>query len=131
MALASDTSLISRLAGFITGAAPPAAARSRAAAAYLDTIGVTLAGVSEPASAIARAVVVAEGGDAATVLGTRARGSLAGAALANGTAAHALDFDDMCFVSLAHPSAPLVSALLASGEASGAAGRTLLERHRA
>jgi len=129
VALASDTSLISRLAGFITGATPPAAARSRAAAAFLDTIGVTLAGVSEPASAITRAVVVGEGGDAATILGTRARGSLAGAALANGTAAHALDFDDMCFVSLAHPSAPLVSSLLASGEASGAAGKTLLDAY--
>ena len=35
------------------------------------------------------------------------------AALANGVAAHALDYDDMCFVSLAHPSAPLVAAGLA------------------
>ena len=38
----------------------------------------------------------------------RSRQRRRNAALANGTAAHALDYDDMCFVSLAHPSAPLV-----------------------
>src|SRR5262249_56683822 len=49
--------------------------------------------------------------------------------LANGTAAHALDFDDMCFVSLAHPSAPLVSAALAAGEWTGASGAQLLDAY--
>src|SRR5262245_7120366 len=57
------------------------------------------------------------------------RASASGAALANGTAAHALDFDDMCFVSLAHPSAPLVPALLAAGEVVGARGATLLHAY--
>src|SRR6185436_3285254 len=42
-------------------------------------------------------------------------------------AAHALDYDDMCFVSLAHPSAPLVAAALASAEAAGASGAALLD----
>ena len=51
------------------------------------------------------------------------------AALANGTAAHALDYDDMCFVSLAHPSAPLVAAALAAAEAAGASGRALLDAY--
>ena len=37
------------LAAFVRRAAPPAAARARAAAAILDTIGVTLAGAAEPA----------------------------------------------------------------------------------
>ena len=46
----------------------------------------------------------------------RCGASAGDAALANGTAAHALDFDDMCFVSLAHPSAPLVPAALAAAE---------------
>ena len=46
----------------------------------------------------------------------RPRAGASGAALANGTAAHALDYDDMCFVSLAHPSAPLVPAVLAAAE---------------
>ena len=61
--------------------------------------------------------MAAEGGDVCGVFGTPVRASMSGAALANGTAAHALDYDDMCFVSLAHPSAPLVPAVLAAAEA--------------
>ncbi len=53
----------------------------------------------------------------------------AAAAFANGTAAHALDYDDMCFVSLAHPSAPLVPAALAVAELAGASGRALLDAY--
>src|SRR5204862_933988 len=64
-----------------------------------------------------------------TVLGTDVRCAPADAALANGTAAHALDFDDMCFVSLAHPSAPLVSGALAVAEMIGAPGRALLDAY--
>jgi 2-methylcitrate dehydratase PrpD len=63
------------------------------------------------------------------VLGTGLRTTPLGAALANGTAAHALDYDDMCFVSLAHPSAPLVPALLAAGEMAGAPGSALLDAY--
>src|SRR5882672_4022367 len=55
--------------------------------------------------------------------------SAGNAALANGTAAHALDYDDMCFVSLAHPSAPLVAAALAAADASGPTGRALLDAY--
>jgi 2-methylcitrate dehydratase PrpD len=118
-----------RLGEFIASATPLADARARAAAAVLDTIGVTLAGVTEPASLIARQVMAAEGGDACTVFGTTDRASMSGAALANGTAAHALDYDDMCFVSLAHPSAPLVPAVLAAGEAQGLSGVAVLDAY--
>jgi len=117
------------MAAWLAGAAPPPEARARAAAAVLDTIGVTLAGASEPASRIVQDIVRAEGGEGATVLGTALCASATGAALANGTAAHALDFDDMCFVSLAHPSAPLVAALVAAGESRGAPGRVLLDAY--
>ncbi len=63
------------------------------------------------------------------MLGTAVRTSAPAAALANGTAAHALDYDDMCFVSLAHPSAPLVAALLAAGELNGASGARLIDAY--
>ncbi|HKB09721.1 MAG TPA: MmgE/PrpD family protein, partial [Vicinamibacterales bacterium] len=63
------------------------------------------------------------------VIGTPLRASPSNAALANGTAAHALDFDDMCFVSLAHPSAPLVAAALAAGEVCRARGGALLDAY--
>ena len=110
-------------------AAPPAAARGAAARALLDTVGVTLAGAAEPAARIVQRVVGQDGAGPCTVLGTALRSSAGHAALANGTAAHALDYDDMCFVSLAHPSAPLVAAALAAAELTGASGRALLDAY--
>lgn len=118
-----------RLGQFIAEAAPPVAARARAAVAVLDTIGVALAGAAEPGSRIVQDVVAAEGGQACPVFGTAVRAGACGAALANGTSAHALDFDDMCFVSLAHPSAPLVAAILAAAELAGASGRDVLDAY--
>jgi 2-methylcitrate dehydratase PrpD len=100
----------------------------RASVAVLDTIGVTLAGVSEPTSRIVRTALAPEG-HGCVVWGTVQRSTAPDAALANGTAAHALDYDDMCFVSLAHPSAPLVAAALAAGEVAGASGRALLDAY--
>jgi 2-methylcitrate dehydratase PrpD len=116
-------------AEFICGAEPPEAARAAAARAVLDTAGVTLAGAGEPAAVSVQSVVADNGSGPCTILGTGVRCSAADAALANGTAAHALDFDDMCFVSLAHPSAPLVSAALAVAEMAGASGRALLDAY--
>src|SRR5262245_25160987 len=87
-----------------------------------------LAGSAEPAARAVRDVAREEGGESrCRIVGTPDSTGASGAALANGTAAHALDFDDMCFVSLAHPSAPLVSAALAAGELANASGRALLD----
>jgi 2-methylcitrate dehydratase PrpD len=127
--LVGSSTTIARLGAFARDARPPASARARAAAAVLDTVGVALAGAAEPASRIVQGVVAAEGGDRCRVFGTPARSSATGAALANGTAAHALDFDDMCFVSLAHPSAPLVAAAFAAAELSAASGRAVLDAY--
>jgi 2-methylcitrate dehydratase PrpD len=118
-----------RLAAFVTTAAPPEPARRAAARAFLDTIGVALAGADEPASRSVRDVIASESEGFCVVLGTGLRASAVGAAFANGTAAHALDFDDMCFVSLAHPSAPLVPAALAAAELASASGRAALDAY--
>jgi len=112
---------------FVVDARPPEEARTAAARAVLDTVGVTLAGASEQAAAIVQRVIAP--GSACGVIGTRCRASAADAALANGTAAHAHDYDDMCFVSLAHPSAPLVSAALAAAELCDAPGSRLLDAY--
>ncbi len=120
----ATTSVSALLADFIVNAAPPESAILRAAAAVCDTVGVILAGAVEPSARIARAVIGGEG--VCHVLGTPRRAGTADAALANGVAAHALDFDDMCFVSLAHPSCALVPAALASAESSSATGSDLL-----
>jgi 2-methylcitrate dehydratase PrpD len=122
-------SLTARLAEFavktsLEDCPPEALARVRLAA--LDTLGVMLAGVAEPVARAVRAVVRAEGGTAlATVVGTRLATSPGWAALANGTAGHAHDFDDTNFALMGHPSVPLVATALAVGEAETADGRAV------
>ena len=64
-----------------------------------------------------------------SVLGTSLRASASDAALANGVAAHAHDYDDMCFVSMAHPSCALVPSILAAGELTGASGSAVLDAY--
>jgi 2-methylcitrate dehydratase PrpD len=119
-----------RFAEFAIHAAIPTEARQAAQIALLDTVGVILAGSVEPPARIVQRVLAAEGGHPrCRVLGTPLVTGAAAAALANGTAAHALDYDDMCFVSLAHPSAPLVAAALAAGELRGASGREVLDAY--
>ncbi|WP_224449946.1 MmgE/PrpD family protein [Haloprofundus salilacus] len=61
----------------------------------------------------------------ATDLSSGARLAPDRAALANGTYAHSLDFDDTHRASSLHPGAPVVSAALAVGEAEGANGEEL------
>ncbi len=123
-------SALSRCGEFVSTAVVPPAARDAARNAVLDTVGVTLAGSIEPAARLVREVANSEGGAARCgVLGTGERTSAGWAALANGTAAHALDFDDMCFVSMAHPSAPLVAAGLAAAELVDASGEALLDAY--
>ncbi len=118
-----------KLGAFVVNAVPPADARSVATRAFVDTVGVTLAGASEPVGRIVQQVVSADGAGPCHVLGTPLCASVTNAALANGAAAHAHDYDDMCFVSLAHPSAPLVAAALAAAERDHARGHALLEAY--
>ena len=118
-----------KIAEFITAVEPPVEARQRAAIALRDTIGVILAGASEAAAKIIRRTVVAESQGKCRVLGTAEQASAGDAALANGVAAHAHDYDDMCFVSLAHPSCALVPAMLAAGELTSASGSAALDAY--
>jgi 2-methylcitrate dehydratase PrpD len=104
------------LTDFVINALVGPEARRRAATAFKDTIGVMLAGVAEPAGRMAQSMAVDEGVGECRIVGTPATTSPGFAALANGVAAHSLDYDDMCFVSLAHPSCALVPAVLAAGE---------------
>ena len=92
----------------------------------LDLTGVMIAGSAEPAARIAAGVVAREYGQGRCSVAGHAAGSTAsGAALANGTAAHALDFDDVV-TTMGHPSAPALPAALALAEREGASGRDLL-----
>jgi 2-methylcitrate dehydratase PrpD len=120
---------VATLADFIVSARVSPDVRARAATAFKDTIGVMLAGAVEPAARIAQAIAAEEGSGDCVVVGTPIRTSAGFAALANGVGAHALDYDDMCFVSLAHPSCVLVPAVLAAGEMIHASPTALLDAY--
>ena len=102
----------------------------QATRAFIDTIGVAIAARGEPSFTIL-AETLGDSGSAgpATVLPTRGRANAAQAALLNGTAGHALDYDDVVDHIHGHPSIVLVAALLALAEARHASGRELLEAY--
>ncbi|HEX4248534.1 MAG TPA: MmgE/PrpD family protein [Pseudonocardia sp.] len=91
----------------------------------LDTLGVALAGRTQPVVQLIREEL-AEPGDA--VLWGGARSDPGSAALVNGVAAHALDYDDYAPGSGLHPSAPLVAALLSAASLQHGRGRTVTGR---
>ncbi|GII24740.1 MmgE/PrpD family protein [Planosporangium mesophilum] len=94
----------------------------------VDTVGVTVAARGEPAVRILRATLGEElPAGPATVLVDGTRTDAPTAALINGTAGHALDFDDVTDVTYGHPSVVLWPALLAAAQQVGAAGRQLAE----
>ena len=91
----------------------------------LDTVGVTLAGANDPCATIV-ANVLSSQQDRALLLGTARRVSALDAALVNGTASHALDFDDCNNTLGGHPSAPILPALFALADEIGASGRDFI-----
>jgi len=100
--------------------------------AVMDTVGVMLAGAIEAAPRILEDVLGLHAGSGPSLIfGTRRRASALDAALVNGTAAHALDFDNTADLMGGHVSATLVPALLAAAEAFGASGREVLLAHAA
>ncbi len=101
----------------------------RARDAVFDTVGCILAGRDSPSATAVRATIAPWGEGKAAILGTAVRAPAPWAALANGTAAHAMDLDDWDMPAASHPSAVLVPALLALGEERGADGRALLDAY--
>jgi 2-methylcitrate dehydratase PrpD len=92
-----------------------------------DWLACTLAGLDEPASQIVLAQALDEGGHPqASFIGRSARGSLLQAALVNGTASHALDYDDVNLSVPGHLSVAILPAALALAEQVDADLRSLL-----
>lgn len=105
----------------------PAEAVTVAKQCLLDWLGVTLAGWGEPLAAILRGLALDEGGSAqATLIGSGERVPCRQAALVNGAASHALDYDDVLTAMSGHPSVPVIPALLALAETRGAGGRDVI-----
>ncbi|MBV8083359.1 MAG: MmgE/PrpD family protein [Chloroflexi bacterium] len=93
----------------------------------LDTVGVTLAGVDQPAARIARQVVEEDGArPAAGLIGHQLRTSPESAAFLNGTAGHALDYDDVSMAMQGHPSVVVLPAVLATAELAGGTGQDVI-----
>jgi 2-methylcitrate dehydratase PrpD len=108
----------------------PDKALAVAKGAMQDCVGVALAGARHPAGSIpAEWARKAAGTGAATVWGGDFQTSTHDAALVNGTAAHALDYDDVTWGLIGHPSVSLVPAVFAIGEAINASGRDVLHAY--
>ena len=105
----------------------PAEAVEWAKISCVDMIGCALAAVDEEGPQIAERVLTAgKSGGSSLIWGTAKRVAALDAAEINGTAAHALDYDD-CSNSLAgHPTAAVMPAVLALGEWLGSSGRDVL-----
>jgi 2-methylcitrate dehydratase PrpD len=106
----------------ITYADLPREAVHWAKVAILDTVGVTLAGASEPCAQIVERVLGSSPGEC-LIFGSNRRTAALDAALINGTAAHALDFDDVGNSLGGHPTVPILPALFALAETLDCSGR--------
>jgi 2-methylcitrate dehydratase PrpD len=107
----------------------PEAAWQAAHRAFIDTVAVAIPGAAEPVTTRVMATVAPWGAGAATAIGQGQRLPAPWAALVNGAAAHALDFDDNFDPAKAHASAVLVPAILALAEQEGASGRACLDAY--
>ncbi len=106
----------------------PEDAREVACQCLLDFFGVAIAGAREPMTEILIGEIVrGERSDEAALIGRAERASRLTAALVNGTAAHALDFDDTHMAMGGHPSAPIIPAILALAETTAATTHDVLE----
>ncbi|HYG43502.1 MAG TPA: MmgE/PrpD family protein, partial [Bordetella sp.] len=95
----------------------PADVRRVARDCLVDWLGCAFAALAEPVSEIIADTAREEGGNAqATVLGRPWRGTLAQAALVNGTTSHALDYDDVNLSVPGHLSVAILPGLLALAE---------------
>ena len=104
----------------------PAQAVEMAKRTALDTVACALAGSAEPASKLITRYVQKLGGPPqAGVIGGGFQAAVGDAALANGTIAHALDYDD-CGMKIGHPSVMVLPAVLSLGQQLHASGRQVL-----
>ena len=93
----------------------------------MDFIGVALAGMDEPLARILLEEVEEQGGHPqASMFRTGKKASLSQAALVNGTAGHALDYDDVNSGCNGHPTAPVAPAVMALAEHMGSCGRDVI-----
>ena len=103
----------------------------RAQQAIHDVVGCMVAGAGDEGSARLRSTIApySTGGGSATVIGSEDKAPVPWAALANGMAAHALDFDDNYLPGFTHATAVLIPALLGLAEEIDATGLQLMDAY--
>jgi len=90
----------------------PEPAATVARQCLLDWLGVTLAGSRDETVRILRDEALEQGGAPhASLVGGPGRAPVLQAALVNGTAGHALDYDDVHYAMPGHPTAPVAPAV--------------------
>jgi 2-methylcitrate dehydratase PrpD len=119
-------SLTLTLGRFVADLSPnriPEEAMRIAQLGFIDCVGTMIAGRNEEAVRIMKSVLAPPPGPSSLTFGAE-RGPAPEAAWINGTAAHALDYDDVGL--RGHPSTVLVPAILAEAEALDASGTDML-----
>lgn len=120
----STTAELVRYARAIAAGPLPVDVLLAAKSCFLDWVGCALGGAREPLTEILVAESATHG--PAGLVGHDKRTSVHWAALVNGAASHALDYDDTHLHMSGHPSVPIAPALLALAEERQASGRDLL-----
>lgn len=105
----------------------PVSVVSHVKSLILDTVGT---GIAASGTAWGRQLLSMGGllsaGGACTAFGSDRKLGAVAATLANGSLAHALDFDDTYFAAIVHPSCCVVPACLAAAETGNASGRDMI-----
>ncbi len=108
----------------------PEEAYAHAKVAFMDWLAVTLGGSNDPLVEKLIAFEKALGGNPqASILGHGIKMNISQAALINGSASHALDYDDTLVSFLGHPSVTLFPALLALCEWKNRNGRDFIDAY--
>jgi 2-methylcitrate dehydratase PrpD len=105
----------------------PADVYAHAKVAFLDWLGVIMAGTDDPL--VEKLIQYADlmgGKEEATILGHGMKKSLSQAALINGAASHVLDYDDSSISMVGHPSVGMFPSLLALSEWNEKSGHDFL-----
>jgi 2-methylcitrate dehydratase PrpD len=95
----------------------------------MDVVACMVAGAGDEVTGRVSAGAASWGDGRCSVVGREERRPPAVAALVNGTAAHALDFDDNFHPLAGHGTAVIVPAALAAAESAGGTGRGLLDAY--
>ncbi len=94
--------------------------------ALLDWAGVALAAANQPLVRILADELVGDAPGTCTLIGRQQSASKHTAALINGAASHAFDYDDVAEAMHGHPTAPVAPAIFALGEELGASGKDII-----